>query len=69
MSKQIWSQPEVRSYGEAAVLTQQVIVNKNTGSGDTVNFQLGDGTVVPVDNPTGGSIINSITIDGDRVFP
>jgi hypothetical protein len=66
--KQVWVQPEIESYGSAASLTQQVVVNKNTGSGDTVNFVINDG-IVPVDNPTGGSIINSITVDGAPVFP
>jgi hypothetical protein len=58
MSKQTWSQPQLQAYGNAASITQQVTINKVSGSGDTVNLIVPGVGTVTVSDPQGGSIIS-----------
>jgi hypothetical protein len=57
-NKKVWSQPSVRSHGSAANITRQVVINKVSGSGDTVNLIVPGVGTIPIVDPQGGSIIS-----------
>lgn len=64
MTKQLWSTPALKSYGEAAKITQDNInFNKNLGSGDSIVLIV-NGVPTNVVSPTGGSLINTTVTPG-----
>ena len=59
LQKQIWSAPELQSYGSATQITQNDInFNKKIGTGDSILLVI-NGVSTVVTTPDGGSLINT----------